>query len=285
MPYPTILGCDVSGTVAAVGSNVSHLKEGDPAMAHCFQLATQKPAYGAFQHYTVVPADLAARIPSRASFKDAAVMPLAISTATAGLFAPEFLALPLPTTKPAPTGKALLIWGGSGSVGVTAVQLAAAAGVEVIATASSRNHALVKRAGAALVLDHGSRTIEDELVDALKGKTVYGAYDAIGLAETTQACAAVVGRCKGEKFVASVLPLAREEFEGRVKAKMILAFAIKGTAFGKHVWREFVPNALESGLLKLLPEALVVGEGLENMQKACDRCEEGVSAQKVVVTL
>ncbi|TAQ89425.1 hypothetical protein B7494_g2244 [Chlorociboria aeruginascens] len=57
-----------------------------------------------------------------------------------------------------PTGKTVLIWGGSGSVGVNVIQLAVAAGYEVIATASPANFDYLKELGASEVLDYHSKT-------------------------------------------------------------------------------------------------------------------------------
>ncbi|KAI9723547.1 MAG: hypothetical protein M1828_004143 [Chrysothrix sp. TS-e1954] len=286
LKYPVILGTDIAGEVVEVGSDVKNVKKGDKAIGHCVNLITSDPKHGAFQHYTVVPADLVSSHPSSLSATEAAVMPLAISTAVSGLFLKGFLEMPLPSLKPTPSDKAVLIWGASGSVGVTAVQLAAAAGVEVIATASKANHALVKSAGASQVLDYKSKTIEDELIDACKGKTLYGAYDAAGFPDTTRSCARVLSKSKGEKFISSVLgPPDDGNLEGGVTAKWCRAFEIRGTEAGDKIWGDYVPKALEQGKLKCLPEALVVGKGLESCQAACDRSEKGVSGEKVVFTL
>ena len=51
------------------------------------------------------------------------------------------------------TGKVVLIWGGSTSVGSNAIQLAVAAGHEVVSTASPRNFDCVKSLGASAVFD------------------------------------------------------------------------------------------------------------------------------------
>lgn len=285
LKYPTILGADICGEVVEVGKDVKNVATGDRAIAHCIVLATQEPKHGAFQEYTVAPSDLVAKVPRELEVEKAAVMPLAVSTATSGLFSEGFLELPLPQIGGRKSsGKAVLIWGASGSVGVNAVQLAAAAGVEVIATASEKNFGMVKEAGAAHVFDYHSKTIEDELADVMKGRVLYGAYDAVGSADTTKACAKALAKAKGEKFVATVLP-PPEDLPDGVKAKWCQAFAIRGKPEGDHVWGKYLPQALAEQKLKCLPEAEVVGNGLEVCQKACDRNEEGVSAKKIVFTL
>ena len=78
-------------------------------------------------------------------------------TAAAALFEPDQLGLALPPATSVPTpepGSTVLVWGGSTSVGNNAVQLAAAAGHRVLATASPRNDALVRGLGAAEVVDY-----------------------------------------------------------------------------------------------------------------------------------
>jgi NADPH:quinone reductase-like Zn-dependent oxidoreductase len=45
---------------------------------------------------------------------------------------------------PKPTGKTLLVWGGSTSVGSNAIQLGVAAGYEVVTTASPKNFDYVR---------------------------------------------------------------------------------------------------------------------------------------------
>jgi NADPH:quinone reductase-like Zn-dependent oxidoreductase len=107
-------------------------------------------------------------------------LPLALSTAAAGLYLPEYLGLPLPSTAPKSTGKTVLIWGGSSSVGATAIQLAIASGLEVVATASSPNHAFVKFLGASFVFDYKSISAVEQIVARLQHSELVGVYDAIG---------------------------------------------------------------------------------------------------------
>jgi hypothetical protein len=51
------------------------------------------------------------------------------------------------------------------------------------------------------------------------------------------------------------------------------------------VWGKFMHDALKSGQLKAKPDPLVVGSGLQSIQKGLDKQKEGVSAAKVVITL
>ena len=46
--------------------------------------------------------------------------------------------------------------------------------------------------------------VEDQVVDALKDKTVLGAYHAVGADGAVQACARIVDRAKGKAIVVTV---------------------------------------------------------------------------------
>src|SRR4029079_4997969 len=60
-------------------------------------------------------------------------------------------------------GQKVLIHGGAGGVGSSAVQIAKARGAYVIATASARNHEFLKSIGADETLDYRSVKFEDKL--------------------------------------------------------------------------------------------------------------------------
>jgi NADPH:quinone reductase-like Zn-dependent oxidoreductase len=157
-------------------------------------------AKGAFQLYTVLVDHMTSPIPPTMSFEQAAVLPLAISTASCGLFLKDQLALQLPTEPRAkPTGKAVLIWGGATSVGCNAIQLAVAAGYEVITTSSPSNFELMKRLGASQVFDYNSKTVVPDIIHAFRGKTTAGAL-AMGTG-SAEACLDILHQCQGDKFL------------------------------------------------------------------------------------
>lgn len=97
---------------------------------------------GGYQHYTVCLQSLVSPIPDSMPTANAAVLPLSITTATSGLY--EHLKLDLPTLSATPHGKTVFIWGGSSSVGSTAIQLAVGSGYTVATTASAHNHEYVR---------------------------------------------------------------------------------------------------------------------------------------------
>jgi NADPH:quinone reductase-like Zn-dependent oxidoreductase len=174
--YPFVVGSDVAGDVVEVGSGVTRLQVGDRVVGYAAGADKQRnrAAEGAFQDYVVLLAHMAAPIPDTMTFEDATVLPLGISTASCGLFQRDFLAMNAPSAAPRPTGKTLLVWGGSTSVGSNAIQLAVAAGYDVVTTASPRSFAYVKRLGAREAFDYRSKTVISDVVSALRGRRRVG---------------------------------------------------------------------------------------------------------------
>ena len=283
--YPGILGNDVAGEVAAVGPGITNYKVGDRVMGMAPGFVTKRKEDFGFQEYTILNVKTTAPIPDSLFFEHAVVMPLCLSTASAGLFNPDFLNLQRPSY-PArrPNGKALLVWGGSSNVGANAIQLAKAAGYDVVATASPKNFELVKRLGASLVADYRANNVVADLLDATKGKVIAGVYDAIGVDGAFQASVQFAHGSQGNKFVATVFTKIEDLPEG-VEAKKVFAPSIGQNGVAEDIWGKFLPQALAAGAYVPGTEPVVVGNGLEKIQDAIDLERKGLSAQKAVVVL
>lgn len=186
---------------------------------HCNGYSANNPAHGAFQKYTIVPAHAVAELPYSIPTSVGVVLPLGISTAAAGLYQKGFLALPFPSEKPAKLDRAVVVWGGSSSVGSCAIQLAVASGAYVITTASPSNFAYCEKLGASQVFDYHDKDVENSFVKALEGKTVAGAYHAAGADGAVLACARIVERCKGKAIVVTVRGVPEEGMPSSVRAK------------------------------------------------------------------
>ncbi|MFF0143312.1 NADP-dependent oxidoreductase [Streptomyces sp. NPDC005227] len=120
--FPLVLGMDFAGTVEAVGEGVEDFTAGDAVFG-----VAMKPFLGggALAEYATVSAGFGvARIPAGLAAEDAAALGLA---GTAALNSVEAAA--------PHKGETVLISGATGGVGALAVQLAAASGARVIATA------------------------------------------------------------------------------------------------------------------------------------------------------
>lgn len=112
-----VLGLECAGTVVAVGPGTSAALVGRRV---CALLSG-----GGYAEFVAVPADLTLPIPDGMSFTDAAALPEAVATAWSNLFLQARL-------RP---GERVLVHAGTGGVGTVAIQLAAAVGAEVSATA------------------------------------------------------------------------------------------------------------------------------------------------------
>jgi zinc-binding alcohol dehydrogenase family protein len=122
-----VLGWDASGTVAAVGPDVTLFKVGDPVY-YAGSIARD----GAYSELHLVDERIAGRKPASLDFKNAAALPLTSITAWEALF--DRLGV---SRSGADAGKRVLVIGGAGGVGSIAIQLARQlAQLTVIATAS-----------------------------------------------------------------------------------------------------------------------------------------------------
>lgn len=312
--YPFVLGQDLAGEVVEVGTAVSRFKVGDRVLAHAVGLDKERnnAAEGAFQIYSVVLAHMAAPIPDFMPFESAAVLPLGLSTAACGLFQKDHLALQYPSNHPEPNGQTLLIWGGSTSVGSNAIQLAVAAGYEVITTASPKNFDYVRKLGASQVFDYNDKGVVQDVIQAFKGKTSAGAL-AIGKG-SFQACLEIVPLCAGRKFVSmATFPVSFDKLPDqssrisvvtgimpqmigfglsllvsrrrKIQTKFIDGSSLMNNEVSQIIYQDFLPEALAGGHYIAAPDAYTIGKGLDSIQTGFDLQKKGVSAKKVVVSL
>lgn len=156
---PFVLGNELAGEVAAVGSNVKRFKTGDRVFARL-----DKSRGGAFAEQACVDADFVAPMPAGIDFTTAAAVPLA------GLTALQALRDELGITP----GQKVFISGGAGGVGTFAIQIAKWLGAHVTTTASSRGEALVRSLGANDVIDYTKQSIAE------KGRQFDAGFDLIG---------------------------------------------------------------------------------------------------------
>ena len=308
--YPFIIGMDTAGEVVEVGPGVTRFKVGDRVVgpANGTDQKYNSPAHGAFQLYTVLLVDAASQIPPTLSYESAAVLPLGLCTAACGLFQKDQLGLQLPSVSRKPTGKTLLVWGGSTSVGCNAIQLAVAAGYEVITTCSPKNFDYVKKLGASEAFDYNSKTVISDIINAFKEKSTAGALS-IG-ARAAENCLDILDKCSGNKFISMatypvpqtppkhfvVLSIAASYMSGManiwvksktrgIRTNFIFGSTLLYNEVGKAIYVDFLPQALAEGTYIAAPDPYVVGKGLENIQTGFDVQKKGMSAKKVVVSL
>jgi NADPH:quinone reductase-like Zn-dependent oxidoreductase len=141
-------GHEFSGVVAALGEGVTNFAVGQEiyGMNDWF-------ADGATAEFCITQASSIADKPRTLTHVEAASVPIGALTAWQGLFDRAKLE----------AGERVLVHGGSGAVGVFAVQLAKARGAHVFATASAHNLEFVRGLGADEVIDYRKERFEDRV--------------------------------------------------------------------------------------------------------------------------
>jgi NADPH:quinone reductase-like Zn-dependent oxidoreductase len=148
MPIP--LGCDVAGTVAAVGAEVTTFQPGEAVFARLGRLRM-----GGLAEQVAADASVIARKPTRTSFEEAAAVPLVGLTALQALREVAELN----------AGQRVLIQAGAGGVGSLAIQIAKILGLHVTTTTSTKNIELVRQLGADDVVDYTKERLADRVHD------------------------------------------------------------------------------------------------------------------------
>ncbi|MFN5796635.1 MAG: NADPH:quinone reductase [Planctomyces sp.] len=157
LPMPYIPGCDLAGTVVAVGADCE-LQIGDRVWGSNQGLSGRQ---GTFSEFCAVDQQWLYPLPESVSAKHAAAGALVGITAHLGLFLHAGLQ----------PGETVFVNGGSGGVGSAVVQLAKAAGAQVITTAGSPEKAeLCRLSGADHVILYRDEDIDQRLPEIV-GRT------------------------------------------------------------------------------------------------------------------
>ncbi|WMX46394.1 NADP-dependent oxidoreductase [Streptomyces roseicoloratus] len=126
--FPAVPGMEFAGTVEALGEGVTELAVGDEVFGWT--------KTGAYAQYALSDASAVVAKPAVLSWEHAASLVVAGETAHRVL---DLLGVR--------EGETLLLHGAAGAVGALAAQLAVAAGVTVVGTASERNHGFLRELG------------------------------------------------------------------------------------------------------------------------------------------
>lgn len=149
--FPYIPGCDLAGTVEAVGEEVTRFQPGDRVWGSNQSLFGRQ---GTLAEYAAVDEAWLYPTPESMTDEQAAAGALVGITAHLGLFLHGRLQ----------PGEFVFVNGGTGGVGSLVVQFAKAAGATVITTAGSEEkRELARELGADLALDYASPRLDDEI--------------------------------------------------------------------------------------------------------------------------
>jgi len=157
---PAIPGVELAGTIEEVGLDVTTFVPGQAIYSNCIQNLGD----GSTVEYMLLPVSTVFSMPRNLNFDQAATVAHGARTAWSGLF--EYGNLQ--------PGQCVLVQGGSGGVGIYAVQLAHLKGAYVIATTSTQNIEFVRELGADEVIDYTTTSFETVVKD------VDMVYDCVG---------------------------------------------------------------------------------------------------------
>ncbi len=141
-------GTDVAGTIDSLGEGVTQFAVGDAVLGWARRS-------GSYAEFAVVPVDSLAKKSRALSFEEAAGVPIVGETAYRSLHEAAKMQ----------RGQTVLIHGAAGGVGPAAVQIAKAAGLRVIGTASAGNHDFLRSLGVDEIIDYRTQRFEDLVKD------------------------------------------------------------------------------------------------------------------------
>ncbi|KIA75405.1 hypothetical protein HK57_00124 [Aspergillus ustus] len=292
--FPAILGSDAAGEIVSVGESVADFAPGDRVF---FQGIIGNYAASTFQQYCRMPAALVGKTPAAISDDQAAGICLATVAGVTGLYDKTGRGLAPPPWaaggERAGNGKAIVVLGGSSSVGQYVIQLARLAGYERIVTNASLTHAeRLKSHGAHVVLDRKQAGPRD-FISAVNDLPLDFVFDTISMGETQklgvdilhaanaqQSCVVTVLAADAE---AQKLGSAREP---KVEIRQILGLGSNPAL--RYLSEPLMKNlGGEDGWLasgKFVPNRpVVVDGGLEKLDEALDKNKAGISGEKVVI--
>lgn len=193
--FPLIMGVDGAGTIEEVGEGVTRFKAGDKVYG---QFIHSPIGEGSYAEYAIVPEKSGlTKAPSSLSAVEAAAVP------TSGMTAQQLL-----DKLDLQEGNTLLINGATGGVGSFAVQLAAAQGLQVIATVSDDAGAeRMKKLGATITINYK----EAPLTQQVKEKFPQGLDGLIDLVSNAAAFEANLDLLKPGSAALTTMFVAKED--------------------------------------------------------------------------
>jgi NADPH:quinone reductase and related Zn-dependent oxidoreductases len=179
----TVIGYDFCGRIMKAKEQ-SKWNFGDIVAGYTPSGVGRQSKYGTHQDYIVCPESMLFKVPANLPQEDAACLTVVAMTAADALFNLFDLQLPSQKKRTESQSGPLLIWGASSSVGLCALQFAAASGCyPIFVTASTRHHETLKKLGATRCFDYSSPTVYEDMNEALKSLgsgSIQYAIDAVG---------------------------------------------------------------------------------------------------------
>jgi NADPH:quinone reductase len=225
-----IPGLEIAGEIVALGAGVSGVKLGD-------RVTALLPG-GGYAEYAVAAAPLCLPIPDGLNMVEAAALPETFFTVWANLF----------DRGGCKAGETVLIHGGTSGIGTTAIQLAAAWGARVFATAGTEEKARAcERMGAMRGIDYRTEDFVEVIRQETAGRGVDLILDLVGgsyLARNLEAAAvegrlviiSLIGGARAEINLLTIMSKRLTLTGSTLRARTVAQKAAVAEALRRNVW-------------------------------------------------
>jgi len=242
-------GMEIAGEIVALGPQVSGRSVGE-------KITSLLPG-GGYAAYAVAAARLCMPVPSGMSLTEAAAIPETFMTVWTNLF----------ERGGAKSGDTVLIHGGTSGIGTAAIQLAAAFGARVYATAGSADKARAcEKLGAVRGIDYKTEDFVAVIRDDTQGRGIDVTLDIVGgsYVQRNLEIAAVEGRVvtismlggsRAEINLNTILPKRLTLTGSTLRARTVAQKAAVAEAVRQHVWPLFESGRVRPVIFKTFPLA------------------------------
>lgn len=305
------LGCEYAGEVIEIGSAVtSGLEKGDKIAGLAIPSAGPMPIAGTFAEYILVKGDAALRLAEMGGVvSEAQASGVNVALATVYYAFYHLMGLPFPMVdsgldllhladKTTETSeRTILIYGGSTTTGLMAIQLAKLSGMLVVTTCSPANFGLVKARGADHAFEYHDTKDCVERIRKITDGQLKLVFDCVGAFDSPQICAdAMASDGEGCLYNSlSLTPFPRED----VRSIFTPGEAVLGEA--RQVRGELIPGDEElfkayQDFLRLSEHLFMIGklrppptETVNGMEKILNVMEDlrewNISGKKMVARI
>jgi NADPH2:quinone reductase len=242
-------GMEIAGEIVALGPEVSGLSVGD-------KITSLLPG-GGYAAYAIAAAPLCMPVPRGLTLVEAAAIPETFMTVWTNLFERGH----------AKSGDNVLIHGGTSGIGTAAIQLAAAFGARVYATAGSADKARAcEKLGAVRGIDYKSEDFVAAIREDTKGYGIDVTLDIVGgsyvqrnldiaAVEGRVVCISMLGGSRAEINLNAILPKRLTLTGSTLRARTIAQKAAVAQAVREHVWPLFESKRVHPVIFKTFPLA------------------------------
>jgi putative PIG3 family NAD(P)H quinone oxidoreductase len=266
-----VLGMECSGTVAAVGPDVTGWSVGDRA---CALLAA-----GGYASQVAVPAGQVMPVPDGVDLVTAAALPEATATVWSNVYMVAGLQ----------PGETILVHGGAGGIGTTAIQLASQLGSRVLTTAGTPEKlALCASLGADETINYREQDFvevvrestdgggADVILDNMGAKYLSRNLDALAV-EGRLVIIGMQGGTKAELDIATLLRKRGAVIATSLRSRPTAEKAAICAAVVEHVW----PLVADGRVRPIVDRTMPLGE----VRAAHELMESGEHTGKILLTL